>query len=323
MWTCKSELKSDKLKRLADSLPNMMLSSKAASTNVKYKNAWLCWKKWEKDNVGVNSFPVSPFLFCLYLRDKFESCQSPSPIEAAVYGVKWAHNMAGIDSPTDHIMVKQLVEASKRLLGKPVKGKQPLELEIIKKVADKLNVPNASFYNLRSCFIFCVGFACLMRCDEMIHVMRKHVCISSDHMTISCPKRRNDQYSKGHVIHFARSGKSTCPVSITEKILARLPKNPDQCLVCRLRSNGVSMPQSIGYSRVREIFHETIAEFVDDPKRYGTHSLKKGGASACHRAGVSGECLDRHAGWKSARSKLSYINYSVDDKLLVSRAINL
>ena len=60
-----------------------------------------CYKIWEKDNVGYNQCPVSPFMFCLYLREKVETCNSPTPIEAAVYAVRWAHEIVGANSPTE------------------------------------------------------------------------------------------------------------------------------------------------------------------------------------------------------------------------------
>ena len=77
----------------------------------------------------------------------------------------------------------------------------------------------------------------------------------SDHMSIFCPKRKNDQRSQEHFFYFARSGKITCPVSITEKMLSKLPVQP---LVCRLSSKGTAIQHSVSFSRVREIFHETI-----------------------------------------------------------------
>ena len=98
---------SNKLKGLDDSLPALVLCSKATSSNVKYKNAWLIWKKWEKDNEGYNQFPISLFLFCLYLREKVESWNSPAPIEAAFYAVRCAHEIAGASSPTECSLVKQ------------------------------------------------------------------------------------------------------------------------------------------------------------------------------------------------------------------------
>ena len=109
----------------------------------------------------------------------------------------------------------------------------------------------------------------------------------------------------------------SCSVSITEKLLAKFPVHPDQHLVCRLSTSGSPSLSAIGYSRVREIFRATLSLFVEDCHNYGTHSLRRG---------ISGELLDKYAGWKSVKSKNSYISTCDSDrldKLKVSRAINL
>ena len=112
-----------------------------------------CYKIWQKDNVGYNQCPVSPFLFCLCLREKVETCNSPTPIEAAVYTVRWAHEIVGANSPTEYSLVKQVLEASKPLLSKPVQGKQSVDDDLVTKVAEKFDTSKASLSNLRTCFI--------------------------------------------------------------------------------------------------------------------------------------------------------------------------
>ena len=186
VWKHRQDLKSNKLKKLADSLPAFVLCSRAVSTNVKYKNAWLNWKKWEKDNLGVNVFPVSPFFLSLHLIDKFQSCNSPSPIEAAVYGVKWAHDIAGVPSPIESTLVRQLLEVAKRLLGKPAQGKQAVSFDVITKVVEKFNTPLASLSDLRTCFIFVLAFAGIMRSHEIINIKRSQISTLPDHMSIFC-----------------------------------------------------------------------------------------------------------------------------------------
>jgi hypothetical protein len=82
--------------------------------------------------------------------------------------------------------------------------------------------------------------------------------------------------------------------------------------VCRLSCKGSGFAHAISYSRVREIFRDTVSLFVEDPTNYGTHSLKKGGATFSCAAGIPTEVLDKHAGWMSAKSKDSYIHYSTE-----------
>ena len=54
LWSQRIQRMSDKLRSLVDSLLAFVLCSKAISSNAKYKNAWLNYKKWEKDNEGSN-----------------------------------------------------------------------------------------------------------------------------------------------------------------------------------------------------------------------------------------------------------------------------
>ena len=108
--------------------------------------------------------------------------------------------------------------------------------------------------------------------------------------------------------------------------MAKLHVHPDQHLVCRLSSSGSPSLSAIGYSRVREIFRATSSLFFEDCHNYGTHSLRRGGASAASATGISGELLDKYAGWKSVKFENSYISTCDSDrldKLKVSRAINL
>ena len=207
-----------------------MLYSRAVLTNVKYKNAWLNWKKWEKDNLGVNVFPVSPYFLSLYLIDKFQSCNSPFPMEAAVYGVKSAHVIAGVPSPVESTLVRQVLEAAKRLLDKPVQGKQALSFDVITKVVEKFNTPLASLSDLRTCFIFVIAFAGMMRSHEIINIKRSQISILPDHLSIFCPVHKNDQRRQWHLVFIARSNNISCPVSVTEKLLAKLPVHQDHHL---------------------------------------------------------------------------------------------
>ena len=98
-----------------------------------------------------------------------------------------------------------------------MKGKQSVNVDSVTKVAQKFNTPQASLFNQRTCFIFIIAFAGLMHCNKVIYVNRRDVSIFPDHLSIFCPKRKNNQRSQEHYFYFAGSGMTTCPVFITEK----------------------------------------------------------------------------------------------------------
>ena len=41
-------------------------------------------------------------------------------------------------------------------------------------------------------------------------------------MAISVRKRKNGKYGEGHTVYFAKSGKVTCPVTTTRRLLVHL-----------------------------------------------------------------------------------------------------
>ena len=152
-------------------------------------------------------------------------------------------------SPIESTLVRQVLEAAKRLLGKPAQGKQAVSFDVITKVVGKFNTPLASLSDLRTCFIFVLAFAGIMRSHEIINIKRSQISILlPDHMSIFCPVRKNDHRRQGHFVFIARSNKISCPVSVTEKLLAKLPVHPDQHLVCRLSSSGSPSLSAIGYA---------------------------------------------------------------------------
>ena len=48
-------------------------------------------------------------------------------------------------------------------------------------------------------------------------------------MSVFLPQRKNDQFRAGNTIYIATTNKSTCPVSITERLLQMLPDNGASC----------------------------------------------------------------------------------------------
>lgn len=93
---------SSHLTNLAQGLPNVLLAPKAPATFGKYRSAWTGWKRWASRFPCIDVSPAKPFHVALYLKDLVYSASSVAPITSAVYGIRWAHQVAGEPSPTDH-----------------------------------------------------------------------------------------------------------------------------------------------------------------------------------------------------------------------------
>ena len=81
-----------------------------------------------------------------------------SSVEAVVYGIKWAHSMAGLESyPVSHPLVKLALEGAYWKLARPVCPKEPLSVDTVQVIAN-FYISDDSLVILRFLFILLVGF---------------------------------------------------------------------------------------------------------------------------------------------------------------------
>ena len=56
-------------------------------------------------------------------------------MDTAFYSIKWAHESAGLVSPSDNLLLNRVREAAERTLGaRRCHRKQPLSIEILKDI---------------------------------------------------------------------------------------------------------------------------------------------------------------------------------------------
>ncbi|XP_060579452.1 uncharacterized protein LOC132736355 [Ruditapes philippinarum] len=131
------------LSSLAASLPEVALSSKACNTSKKYQRSYNSWSKWARQH-GLVVFPANDVDFSLYLVSLIQSCNSPSTVDEAFYGMKWANDLAGnLNNPCSSFLVKSVREAAHRILGHRVSRKEPVTPEILFKGTSPLSYTRA------------------------------------------------------------------------------------------------------------------------------------------------------------------------------------
>lgn len=79
----------------------------------------------------------------------------------------------------------------------------------------------------------------------------------------------------------------------------------------------------LSYTRCREIFKDALNEVGVDPKRYGLHSLRSGGATAAASVGVPDRLFKKHGRWRSEGAKDGYIQESLKNKLSVTSNLGI
>ena len=70
--------------------------------------------------------PATPAYVSLYLLSILQASSSPAPFLNAFYSIRWAHDIAGFDSPTNHSLPQKVLESTKRRLSHFTSKTSPL-----------------------------------------------------------------------------------------------------------------------------------------------------------------------------------------------------
>ena len=280
-------------------IPRLVMGDKAVNTVKKYSGAVNRWAAWAK-SYGFEPLPAMPHAVAIYVAFFMQTTQSIAAINSAIYGYKWAHNKLGRDSPTDDIMLKQLVESASRILSKTRKAKEPLMPYEVKQMVSSLRKGDPQKLQI-SCML-ALGFSGFMRWDDLSNIYVDWTEVLPTHADMFLYKRKNDQFRQGSCVKLARTGLDDCPVAVLEEFMAVGGHTGHSKLFRRMYHSkyGVRLRrQPLTYSRALELVRETFRKFGLNPKDYGLHSLRSGGASAAAATEVP-ECLIvRQGGWKS------------------------
>ena len=111
------------LQRLAANMPTHLVGAKAPATVDKYSRAFIQFKTWTACYDELQALPASPCSVGLYFEHLLENNSPYSRLESAFYGINWAHNLYGLVNPCESGLVKNILEAAKRKLAKPIKKK--------------------------------------------------------------------------------------------------------------------------------------------------------------------------------------------------------
>ena len=331
IWPDVQNLEDPELKELAECLPSIVLQSKAPATVKKYSGAFSRWKRWASSKPSVVVFPAKPLQVALYLSFLIKSAKTSAPIEEAVNALSWAHNVAVVEDPTDHPLVKQVLAGAKRILAHKTTKKEPITVDILKKLYDKFVTCDAGLPVIRTMAICLLGYAGFFRFNELSSLRESDVIILfyPDHIEVFVESSKTDQYREGAWVPIARTQSEICPVSMLERYfkLADIQGDVDRHLFrglsktkqgYRLRPKG-----GISYTRVRELLLEVLKEIGLDPKDFGVHSLRSGGATAAANAGVPDRWFKRHGRWVSENAKDGYVKDKLEDRLSVTRNLGL
>ena len=282
----------------------------------------------------MNELPADPFFVALFILKKIQEGVSFAVVDAIFYSIKFFHVSVNLQDPCDTPVVENLYEAAKRLLFSPKNRKEPITIDLIHKIYDNLirNNLNHKLTNLRLFVLIILGYTGFLRYSEL-SVLRRCDFISYDtYMEVFIEKSKCDVYREGKWLTIAKFEDDICPVKNLKLYLesSLIDEESDEYIfraITDFPKQGFQklkkLNKPLSYTRAREIILEALKDVGEDPKKYGTHSLRSGGASSAANAGIPDRMFKRHGRWKSEKAKDGYIKDNLTSLLSVSRSLGI
>ena len=164
MWTDLTHVEDPYLRLLADKLPEVVLGARADYATLTYLNGFKRWRSWTSKFPGITVLPAAPAYVALYLLSVLQASTSPSPVQSALYSIRWAHDVAGLQSPTSHTLPQKVLESARRRLSHQTSKKLPMTREILLKFLQNLD---GSLVDTRFMAMALLAFAGFLRFDEL------------------------------------------------------------------------------------------------------------------------------------------------------------
>ena len=94
----------------------------------------------------------------VFITELLDSQCSVRTISSVIYSNKWAHDIKGLEDPTNNAFVKNLLESAKRLRGRKTIKKDILSTEMIIELCDKF-VESTDLAIVRDLSMITLGYA--------------------------------------------------------------------------------------------------------------------------------------------------------------------
>lgn len=225
-------------------------------------------------------------------------------------------------SPGRDAKGRALLRATKKtvcMLTKPSVPKTPVVRAQLEEMASQCG---GGLLEVRDIFILILMFVGFLRESEAVGLDGADVWLQKDPDTsmrtlyVVVRKSKTDQFSENATIVIGECPQSPlCPVRWYLKHDGLRMSN-----VPLFHQMGKTAGQRLAKATPNHILKKWLKRIKVDPKAYGSHSLRRGGATAAAKAKVRMHVIKRHGRWASDAVYL-YIVDGLEEQMMVSSAV--
>jgi len=252
---------------------------------------------------AVTALPAAPQTLAAYLAD-LTLTDRPATIGRKVAAIAVAHRDAGLESPTEHGMVKRTLAGIRRDKGTAQHQKAALLVNDLRRILAPLGT---SLLDRRDRALLLLGFAAALRRSELVALRVADVRFEEEGLVLTLRRSKTNQEGRLETIAVAYgSDAGTCPVRAVRACLgaAGLVDGP---LFVGLTPQGGLRTTPLGDRMVAHVVKRRCKATGINPEEVAGHSLRRGFATAAARAKKPDRMIKRHGRWKSTAMLDRYI----------------
>ena len=256
-------------------------AEKAVGTRRAYKTDFAIFRAWCADR-GANALPAEPATVAAFLAWEANRRIRPSTIGRRVAAIRYAHKLAGHESPTDDERVRATMRGIRRSVGSAPTKKAPATAD---RIMAMLPVAGTGLADLRDRALLLLGFAGAFRRSELVALDIEDIEETKDGLRVNIRRGKTDQEGKGAIIAIVR-GAVACPVAAYKVWIesANIASGP----VFRPIAKGERLQQTRLTGRsVAKIVKAHAARIGFDPAVFSGHSLRSGFLTSAAARGAS------------------------------------
>lgn len=238
-----------------------------------------------------------------YLAHLADIGKKASTINRRTAAIRFAHRVAGYESPTGSMLVEATAAGIRRTIGTAQHGKAPaVTADILAMVA---TLPD-TLKGQRDKALLLIGFAGAFRRSELVALQIADIEFCGDGVKLTVRRSKTDQEGEGTVkaIPYGKAPAS-CPVLALQAYLEAAAITTGTVFRAVNRHGRVGGALS-GIDVARVVKRAAQAAGLD-PARYSGHSLRAGLATSAAAAGVTERIIMQQTGHKSERMVRKYI----------------
>lgn len=301
-----STIKKSKTENLVDlweGVKERAIAARSSSTRRAYRYDWNTFVSWCEAHKCA-SLPSSSETIAAYLTHLDQAGRSPATLERVLTSLSQAHLLAGLQSPTQSTLVREVRKGIRRTRGTAQHRASPI-------TADHL-IRMVSFCNddpigTRDKALLAIGFAGALRRAELVALDIEDLDFRADGIALTIRKSKTDQEGESYSLGIP-FGKDLCPVGLLRAWIDLIIDNGKGSLFRAVGKGGIVSNRRLSPQSVTLIVKRTAAAAGYDPDLFSAHSLRSGFATSAAAAGVEERRIAGHTRHQSMKILRRYIH---------------